>query len=126
MTDTKAAAFGKHFIADFAPEILKSYLHQIDLYMSRKIWLSERCVYLIIDFLEDWYLQLNVLAETSIKPKLTWNLLKNHVPNLIEHVVFPLLCLTQEDLELWEEDPGEYIHKKIGIQFHLPTNERCV
>ena len=66
------------------------------------------------------------LAESSIKPKLTWNLLKNHVPNLIEHVVFPLLCLTQEDLELWEEDPGEYIHKKIGIQFHLPTNERCV
>jgi len=44
----------------------------------------------------------------------TWNLLKNNVQNLLAHVVFPLLCLTQEDLELWDEDPVEYIHKKIG------------
>jgi importin-7 len=53
--DSKASAFGKHFISNFAPEIMKAYLQQIDLYMSRKIWLSDRCVYLIIDFLEEWY-----------------------------------------------------------------------
>ena len=46
---------------------------------------------------------------------MTWNLLKGSVPNLISHVIFPLLCLTQEDLELWEEDPVEYIHKKIDV-----------
>ena len=46
---------------------------------------------------------------------MTWNLLKGHVPNLISRVIFPLLCLTQEDLELWEEDPVEYIHKKIDV-----------
>ena len=55
MGDSKANAFGKHFIANFAPEIMKSYLLQMELYMARKIWLSERCVYLIIDFLEEWY-----------------------------------------------------------------------
>ena len=53
MNDTKSTAFGKHFIANFAPEILKSYLHQIDLFMAHKIWLSERCVYLIIDFFDE-------------------------------------------------------------------------
>lgn len=57
MSDSKATAFGKHFIANFAPEIMKSYLHQIDLYMSRKVWLSERCVYLVVDFLEEWYIR---------------------------------------------------------------------
>jgi importin-7 len=25
------------------------------------------------------------------------------------------MCLTQEDLDLWEEDPVEYIHKKIDV-----------
>ena len=54
MGDSKATAFGKHFIINFAPEILRSYLLQIQLYMSRKVWLSERCVYLIVDFLEEW------------------------------------------------------------------------
>jgi hypothetical protein len=66
MSDSKATAFGKHFIADFAPEIMKSYLQQIDLYMSRKIWLSERCVYLIVDFLEEWYpLHFSMLIRVS-------------------------------------------------------------
>jgi len=54
-------------------------------------------------------------ADISVKPKMTWNLLKDNVPNLISHVIFPLLCLTQDDLELWEEDPVEYIHKKIDV-----------
>jgi len=54
MGDSKATAFGKHFITNFAPEILRSYLLQIQLYMSRKVWLSDRCVYLIVDFLEEW------------------------------------------------------------------------
>jgi len=54
-------------------------------------------------------------ANKSIKPKVTWSLLRPHVPNLISHVIFPLLCLKQEDLELWDEDPVEYIHKKIDV-----------
>jgi importin-7 len=114
MGDSKATAFGKHFIANFAPEIMKSYLQQIELYMAHKIWLSERCVYLIVDFLEEWFVAIFTLLIGSIKPKVTWGLLKPHVPSIISHVVFPLLCLTQEDLDLWDEDPVEYIHKKIG------------
>jgi importin-7 len=55
MGDSKASAFGKHFIANFAPEIMKSYLHHIELYMAGKIWLSSRCVYHLVDFLEEWY-----------------------------------------------------------------------
>jgi len=54
MADSKASAFGKHFIANFAPEIMKAYLTQIEAFMSRKIWLSDRCVYLAVDFLEEW------------------------------------------------------------------------
>lgn len=98
---------------------MKTYLHHIDLYMTKKIWLSERCVYLIIDFLEEWFVIWDSSAKESIKPKITWGLLKEHVPNLIAHVIFPLMCLTQEDLDLWEEDAVEYLHKKIGNPFHI-------
>jgi importin-7 len=122
MGDNKASAFGKHFIANFAPEILKSYLYHVDLYMSRKIWLSDRCVYLMVDFLEEWFLSFLSSLIISIKPKVTWGLLKNDVPDLISHVIFPLLCLTQDDLNLWEEDPVEYIHKKIGISLQIQIN----
>jgi hypothetical protein len=67
------------------------------------------------------------LTPCSIKPKVTWNLFKNNVQNLLAHVVFPLLCLTREDLELWDEDPVEYIHKKIGSSPALTVaNFRCL
>jgi len=83
--------------------------------MNRKIFLSDRCVFLIVDFLEEWSCPYHTHGLTfSIKPKVTWNLLKNNVQNLLAHVIFPLLCLTEEDLELWNDDPVEYIHKKIG------------
>lgn len=69
MGDSKANAFGKHFIANFAPEIMKSYLHQMELYMARKIWLSERCVYLIIDFLEEWYPQSSLFGLFAVSSR---------------------------------------------------------
>jgi importin-7 len=94
---------------------MKSYLHHMNLYMNKKIWLSDRCLYLMVDFLEEWlYTSLMRLLRNSIKPKVTWHLLKDHVPNLISQVIFPLLCLTQDDFDLWEEDPVEFIHRKIG------------
>lgn len=67
-----------------------------------------------MDFLEEWYRLDPCHLIKSIKPKVTWALLKDNIPDLIAHVVFPLLCLTVADLDLWEEDPVEYVHKKIG------------
>jgi importin-7 len=45
----------------------------------------------------------------------TWQLLRPHIPSLISHVIFPLICLTQDDLDLWEDNPVVYIHKNIDV-----------
>lgn len=34
---------------------------------------------------------------------------------MISHVLFPLLCQTDEDLETFESDPGEYLNRKINL-----------
>ena len=33
---------------------------------------------------------------------------------IIQEVVFPLMCYTEEDDELWQEDPYEFIRVKYG------------
>lgn len=38
-----------------------------------------------------------------------------HVENLISHVLFPLLCQTDDDLEMFEQDPCEYLNRKINF-----------
>ena len=52
--------------------------------------------------------------DECVKPKTTWAHLKPHMENIIRHVVFPILCQTDEDLELFSDDPKEYVHKKLN------------
>jgi importin-7 len=46
--------FAEHFVTTFAPEIIKTYLHQLELYTSGQVWLSRKCQYLIFQFLTEW------------------------------------------------------------------------
>jgi hypothetical protein len=50
--------FSKHFIQHFAPEILKAYLQQIDLWVSKQAWLSKICLSCTIAFMDEWYIAL--------------------------------------------------------------------
>lgn len=93
----------KYFISHFAPEILKAYLVQIEKWVGKTLWLSRAVLNLTLTFLEE-----------CIKPKSTWDLLKPHTESLLEHLVFPVLCQTDEDLELFEDEPQEYLHRKLN------------
>lgn len=95
--------FAKNFISNFAPEILKAYLQQIELWVAKRTWLSKICLSFIVAFMDE-----------CVKPKVTWQHLSPHIDNLVAHVLFPLLCQTDEDLELFESEPSEYLHRKIS------------
>ena len=38
-----------------------------------------------------------------------------HAASLLRSVVFPLMCFTDDDEELWRDDPHEYIRKVRSI-----------
>jgi len=94
----------KSFIANFAPEILKGYLAQIELWVQKRVWLSKPCLSYTLGFLDE-----------CVKPKAMWDHLKPHMPILIEHLLFPVLCQTDEDLMQFEEEPAEYLHRKLNF-----------
>ncbi|KAK4998453.1 Nonsense-mediated mRNA decay protein 5 [Elasticomyces elasticus] len=94
----------KLFISQFAPEILNGYLHQIDKWVAKKTWLSQPCLSHTLLFLDE-----------CVKPKSMWERLQPHMDVLIEHLVFPVLCQSDEDIELFETDPSEYLHKKLNF-----------
>ncbi|MCJ1365361.1 hypothetical protein MMC16_004482 [Acarospora aff. strigata] len=96
--------FSKSFITSFAPEILKGYLQQIEKWASKTAWLSKPSLSYTLAFLDE-----------CVKPKSMWNLLKPNMDTLISHVLFPILCQSDEDLELFETDPSEYLHRKLNF-----------
>ncbi|KAJ5804964.1 hypothetical protein N7474_010851 [Penicillium riverlandense] len=95
--------YAKTFISTFAPEILKGYLQEIDKWVSNTQWLSTPALSYTLAFMEE-----------CVKPKAMWDHLKPHMDNLIAHFVFPILCQSDEDIEMFEDDPSEYLHRKLN------------
>ncbi|KAK7203628.1 putative nonsense-mediated mRNA decay protein [Myxozyma melibiosi] len=112
LTDSMAEykEFAKTFAANFAPEILKAYLLQIEKWAGKTLWLSKPVINSVVEYFDQ-----------CIRTKSTWDILKPHVDSLVAHVIFPLLCLSTEDMELFEDDPVEYIHKRLDIFDENPT-----
>ncbi|KAI4290501.1 MAG: hypothetical protein L6R35_000225 [Caloplaca aegaea] len=100
----EAVEFSKSFIVNFAPEILKVYMQQIDKWAQRTAWLSKPSLYFTLSFFDE-----------CVKPKSMWIHLKPHMETLISHVFFPVLCQSDEDLELFDSDPPEYLHRKLNF-----------
>lgn len=51
----------------------------------------------------------------SVERVFTWKILKPHISQIMEKVIFRLLCYTDEDDELWNDDPEEYVRKKFDF-----------
>lgn len=94
----------KSFINNFAPEILKGYLEQIELWVQKRRWLSKPSLSHTLAFMDE-----------CVKPKAMWDCLKPHLPVLIEHLLFPVLCQSDADLEQFDEEPAEYLHRKLNF-----------
>jgi hypothetical protein len=99
----EAARFAKDFATNIAPEILKHYLQEIEKWVAKTSWLSRPCLSYTLVFLDE-----------SVRPKEMWTHLSPHLTNLVTHFVFPVLCLTEDDIEQFEEEPEEYLHRKLN------------
>ncbi|KAF9872205.1 nonsense-mediated mrna decay protein [Colletotrichum karsti] len=102
--DDDAVRFAKEFSATIAPEILKHYLAEIEKWVAKTAWLSRPCLSYTLVFLDE-----------SVRPKEMWNHLKPNLQNLVTHFVFPVLCLSKEDIEKFEDEPDEYLHRKLNF-----------
>ncbi|GAA5866795.1 hypothetical protein JCM3774_001803 [Rhodotorula dairenensis] len=99
---SKYGAFADRFIDQFAPEIFKTYLAAVEKMVGGE-WFPRKGKYHILCFFEE-----------CINPKSMFALLKPHLSTLIEHFIFPLVCLTEEEIELFNDDPAEYARQFFG------------
>ncbi|SCU82816.1 LAMI_0C01002g1_1 [Lachancea mirantina] len=90
------------YLNDFYPQLLQLFFVQIEQWGSGSLWLSNEALYYILGFVEQTVVQ-----------KKTWPLMKPHYMTVLQHVIFPLLCLNEEALAAFENDPHEYIHRNL-------------
>jgi hypothetical protein len=94
-------AFTKLFADKFAPSLVKVVVAQTEL-LGQGAKMPDKIVTTMLAFLDD-----------AIKYKNTWSVVKPHMDMLVAKVIYPLVCFTEEDQELFTDDPREFIQKKL-------------
>lgn len=98
-TKDKDSAFAKMFLSTFVPEILRMYWTIIERWSAHHMWLSEASLYHLISFLEQ-------MVETP-----AYSLLEDRLEAIVSHVVLPKLNASRATIDLYEDEPDEYIRR---------------
>lgn len=92
--------FALHFSAHVAPEFLGPIMETLNLRPSGK-FCTDRVVHLCLSF-----------VELAVQLAPTYKLMKPHLEFILYKVCFPTMCLTADDIDLFENDPHEFVHRQ--------------
>eukprot|EP01039_Chlorochromonas_danica_P004922 gene4922-5403_t len=92
-------AFSEYFRSHIAVALMMPAFHNLE-WLVKGYYLTEHVHRACISYLAN-------CAEMSP----TYKVLKPHLEFLLFHVIFPTLCVTVEDVRLFDEDPVEFVRK---------------
>ncbi|XP_070612520.1 importin-8 isoform X1 [Erythrolamprus reginae] len=95
--------FSEFFLKTYATGIQQVLLKILDQY-RQKDYVAPRVLQQTLNYLNQ-----------GVHHCITWKQMKPHMQTLCEDVIFSLMCYKDEDEELWQEDPYEYIRIKFDV-----------
>lgn len=104
--DTK---FAQIYINSFVPDIVNNYYKIIERWSTKQVWLSEASIFYLINFFD-------LLLDNE-----GWNLIKDQLDAIIRLLIVPTLSANEESIEMYEDDPEEYIRRYLDIGRLLTT-----
>ncbi|KAL0392541.1 UNVERIFIED_CONTAM: Importin beta-like SAD2 [Sesamum radiatum] len=96
-------AFAQMFQKNYAGKILECHLNLLNVIRSGG-YLPDRVINLILQYLSNSIPKSNMYSQ--LQPKLDVVLFE---------IIFPLMCFSDNDQRLWDEDPHEYVRKGYDI-----------
>lgn len=95
--------FADWYLKTFSGGILMAMLKNLDQF-RQKIYVSPRVMQQALNYIN-----------TAISHAHSWKLIKPHMLQIIQDIVFPLMSYSEQDAEMWDTDPYEYIRIKFDI-----------
>lgn len=95
--------FSEFFLKTYAVGIQQVLLKILDQYRQKE-YIAPRVLQQALNYLNQ-----------GVVHAVTWKQMKPHMQNISEDVIFSVMCYKDEDEELWQEDPYEYIRVKFDI-----------
>lgn len=98
--DQPAKEFARYFSTVVAPQFLGPVCETLNIRPSGQ-FCTDRVVHLCLTF-----------VTSAVELSATYKLIKPHLDFLLYQVCFPVLCLSPSDVECFENDPVEFVHKQ--------------
>lgn len=98
--DDDAKEFATYFSQHVATQFLGPVCETLNLRPMGQ-FCTDRVVHLCLTY-----------VDLAVELAATYRLLKPHLDFLLYKVCFPTICLTQEDIEIFENDPHEFVHRQ--------------
>jgi len=95
-----AKEFARYFSQNVATQFLGPVCETLNLRPSGQ-FCTDRLVHLCLTY-----------VDYAVELSSTYKLLKPHLDFLLYQVCFPTMCLTQEDIDIFENDPHEFVHRQ--------------
>ncbi|XP_015370689.1 PREDICTED: importin-7 isoform X2 [Diuraphis noxia] len=95
--------FAVFYVKTFSTGVIEIILRILDQYRN-KVYIPPRVMQMCMHYLNQ-----------CVSIGHTWKMIKPHIAAIIQDVIFPLMCHSECDQELWESDPQEYISQKFDI-----------
>lgn len=96
-------AFAEWYISTFSFPVIQTIIKILEQYALGQ-YVSPRVLQQSLNYLN-----------TAVLHSMTWKMLKADMMVVVEKIIFPLMCYSNEDEELWQNDPCEYIRMKFDI-----------
>ncbi|KAH3670466.1 hypothetical protein OGAPHI_000981 [Ogataea philodendri] len=111
-TNDAKPALKQNLITHFLPTILQHYWTVIGKWSQSRSdnWLSEACLYHLVSFIGE------CLQYDEI-----WGSIKDQLNPILNHIVVPMLSASEETVELFEDDPQEYLRRYYDITHDSKT-----
>jgi hypothetical protein len=55
------------------------------------------------------------LSSYSVRHAFSWKIVQNNIVVLIQDIIYPLLCISDDDIELFNDEPVEFVRARLGI-----------
>jgi len=96
-------SFADWYIQTFSFPVIQTIIKILEHYATGQ-YVSPRVMQQALNYLN-----------TAVLHSMTWKMLKADMMVIVEKIIFPLMCYSNDDEELWQNDPREYIKMKFDI-----------
>lgn len=95
--------FAEWYLKGFSAGVIQVLFKVLDQY-RQKAYVAPRVLQQALNYLNQ-----------GVSHAFSWKFMKPHIQPIIQEVIFPLMCHSDSDEELWDTDPQEYIRLKYDV-----------